>query len=462
MLPDSQAIVTMKNIGKYRIIKELGKGATAVVYLCQDPDVDRQVAVKLVRFDQENAVVSRRMQKLFRTERAIAERLVHPNIVQVYDAVVEEERAYLVMEYVEGVSLEDFCRIDHLRPLHRVIGIIFKCCMALDHAYHQGVIHRDIKPANILVDKDGNPKIADFGLAININKDMDRDSTFVMGVGSPAYMSPEQIKAYPLNQKTDLYSLGVVLFQMLTGRLPFRAKSQGALVYKIMNMDTPVPSRLNPGVPVKLDAILKKALEKDLYNRYSNGAEFAKDLSTVRFKIMGDNEEYAVQDTRRFEALRKLEFFLEFENIELWEILRSAVWREVGARVALMKEGQEDKRFGILVSGQVEVSLEGKALCKLGEGEVIGEMAYLHPNNNKRHATVITLEPCRFLEISGPALALASDELQERMRNALIARILNRLRDANRKLAELSTETDGDASATVSETGEVKLELTPA
>jgi serine/threonine protein kinase len=453
----------MDSIGKYRIIKELGKGATAVVYLCQDPDVDRQVAVKLVRFDQESALVSRRMQKLFRTERVIAERLVHPNIVRVYDTVVEKDRAYLVMEYVEGVSLEDFCRIDHLRPQHRVVGIIFKCCMALDHAYRQGVIHRDIKPANILVDKDDNPKIADFGLAININKDMDRDSTFVMGVGSPAYMSPEQIKAYPLNQKTDIYSLGVVLFQMLTGRLPFQAKSQGTLVYKIMNMDPPVPSRLNPNVPVKLDKILKKALEKDLYSRYSNGAEFAKDLSTVRFKLQGEREDYVERDNRHFEALRKLEFFLEFENVELWEVLRSAIWREVGPHVALMKEGQEDKRFGILVSGQVEVSMGGKVLCRLGEGEVVGEMAYLHPLDNKRHATVVTLEPCRFLEISGPALALASEELQERMRNSLITRLLNRLRNANRRLLkETPQEGIKDAVIASSDISSLKLELLPS
>jgi serine/threonine protein kinase len=452
--------INMKNIGKYRIIRELGKGATAVVYLCQDPDVNRQVAVKLVRFDQESIAVSRRMQKLFRTEQAIAERLEHPNIVRVYDTMVEDKWAYIVMEYVEGVSLEDFCRIDRLRPLHRVTSIIFKCCMALDHAYRQGIIHRDIKPANILVDKDDNPKIADFGLAININKDMDRDSTFVMGVGSPAYMSPEQIKAYPLNQKTDLYSLGVVLFQMLTCRLPFRAKNQATLVYKIMNMDPPVASHLNPGVPPKLDDILKKALEKDLYSRYSNGAEFAKDLSAVRYKILGDNETYVAQDTQHFEALRKLEFFLEFENVELWEILRSSTWREVGAHVALMKEGQEDKRFGILASGQAEISVDGKALCRLGAGEVVGEMAYLHPSNSKRCATVVTLEPCRFLEISGPALALASEELQERMRDALTARALDRLREANRRLSAVVTETAERESASLG-ASEMKLELMP-
>ncbi len=123
----------MERIGKYRVVRELGKGATAVVYLCDDPDEDRQVAVKLVRFDSDNAAVSRRLRKLFQTEDAIARRLDHANIVKIYEAVVEENQAYIAMEYVDGVSLEDFCRIDRLLPLYRVVGIIFKCCLALDH-----------------------------------------------------------------------------------------------------------------------------------------------------------------------------------------------------------------------------------------------------------------------------------------------------------------------------------------
>jgi eukaryotic-like serine/threonine-protein kinase len=420
----------MEKIGKYRVIRELGKGATATVYLCDDPDVERQVAVKVISFGQDSAAMSRRMRKLFQNEGMVSRRMNHPNIVQVYDTVVEEDFAYLAMEFVDGFSLEERCRIDNLLPMHRVTGIIFKCCMALDSAFRQGIIHRDIKPANIIIAANDEPKIADFGLALNMNKDMDRDSTFIMGVGSPAYMSPEQIKGYPLNQKTDLYSLGVVMFQLLTGRLPFRAANQATLVYRIINTDAPPVTAYNPNLPEGLNAIMRRALEKDLYSRYKNGAEFAKDLSAVRYQIVEEDE--TVQDSRHFEALRKLEFFTEFENVELWELLRVSIWRDVAPNVAIVREGESNKMFGIIISGCAEVSVAGRALCRLGVGEPVGEVAFLHPSSSLRCATVTTLETVLFLEINAAALALSSEELLERVRNALLARMIKRLREVNK------------------------------
>ena len=426
----------LEKVGKYEVIRVLGKGATAVVYLGRDPDSGREVAIKLIKFGDDNAAMSRRLRKLFQIEDSVGRRLKHPNIVELYDAVVEDDHAYIVMEFIEGTSLEQYCAINKLLPMHRAIGIIFKCCLALDYAFRQGIVHRDIKPANIMIDKDDNPKITDFGLALNLSKDMKRDSTFIMGVGSPAYMSPEQIKNYPLNQKTDLYSLGVLLFQLLTGRLPFRANNQGALVYKIVNMETPSVCALNPNLPAGLDPILKKALEKDLYNRYRNGAEFAKDLSTVRYQMLDEDE--TQNDTSHFERLRKLEFFTEFEDIELWEVLRIAVWREVASKVMLIREGDNSRVFGVIVDGFVEVSVEGRSLCRLGAGEIVGEMAYLHPSDSTRSSTVVTLEPTLFLEINSAALDLSSDEVVERFRKTLIAKVIGRLRGANKALAKLS------------------------
>ena len=258
---------TPDKIGKYKIVREIGRGATAVVYLAESPEYPEPVALKHVRFDdkiKDEAKWNRRLLKLLKAEEAVSSRLNHPNIIRIFDASIEPTQAYVVMEYFAGGSLERYCSFENLLPIHRTIGIVFKCCMALDHAYRQGIVHRDIKPANILVDDQDNVKITDFGLAMNINKKIDTDSTFIMGVGSPAYMSPEQIKGYPLNQKTDLYSLGVLLFHLLSGRLPFRASNPAQLVYKIINADPPSVSQLNPDVLEQVDAVIRKALEKDL------------------------------------------------------------------------------------------------------------------------------------------------------------------------------------------------------
>ena len=453
-----------EKIGKYEIIRTLGKGATALVYLCRDPDTDQEVAVKVILLGNNNAAMSRRLMKLFQTEAGIGQRLNHPNIVRIYDTVVEPERAYIVMEYVEGTALDQFVSISKLMPLHRVIGIIFKCCLALDYAYREGVIHRDIKPANIMVTNDDEPKITDFGLSLNLQKEEGKDSTFIMGVGSPAYMSPEQIKAYPLNQKTDLYSLGVVLFQMLTGRLPFRANNPATLVYRIINLDTPSISALNPNLPPALDPILKKALEKDLYNRYKNGAEFAKDLAAVRYQILEEDD--TKEDLTHFQQLRVLPFFLDFDDVEVWESLRICVWRNLAEKVTLIKEGEDGRMFGVIVKGFVEVSCEGRSICRLGPGEVVGEMAYLHPKSGLRRTSVVTLEPTVFLEVNSAALGLSSEEVQEQFNKALIARVLDRLAEADKALAQhgaRAVTADGGAVITAATTsaGKFDLELLP-
>ncbi|MDD2990216.1 MAG: serine/threonine-protein kinase [Zoogloea sp.] len=428
---------TPDKIGKYKLIREVGRGATATVYLAEHPQYPEPVALKLVRFDdkaKDEAKWNRRLMKLLRAERDVSTRLDHPNIIKIFDTTVEKDYAYIVMEYFPGTTLEQYCSFQNLLPLHRVIGMIFKCAMALDYAYRQGIVHRDIKPANILVDDQDNVKITDFGLALNISKKSASDSTFIMGVGSPAYMSPEQIKGYPLNQKTDLFSLGVVLFHMLTGRLPFRAKNPAQLIYKIINAEPPQVSQINSELPEQLDGVIRRALEKDLYSRYKNGADFAKDLSAVRYKILDDNS--APVDGTRYSILRKMPFFTEFEDVEIWEILRISRWRKVEANTLLIREGDSDQRFGIIIEGRVEMSVDGHRVCELAYGEVFGELAYLDQQDHRHTSTAVATTGTVYLEVNPSALSLATDECQEAFRSRLVTIVARRLGQAYRELSK--------------------------
>jgi non-specific serine/threonine protein kinase len=187
-----------------------------------------------------------------------------------------------------------------------------------------------------------------------------------------------------------------------------------------------------------MDRVIRKALEKDLYSRYKNGAEFAKDLSSVRFKILDDN--YTPPDTTRFSILRKMPFFTEFDDVEVWEVLRFSSWRQFQPHAVLMREGDSDNRFGIIVSGHAQVSIGGRLLAELGPGDVAGEMGYLDPLHVRRSATVIAASPIAFLDISPSALALASEECLEHFRGQLISTLVQRLVRANVALAAQGEE----------------------
>ena len=419
--------------GPYQVEEEVGEGATSVVYRAHHVETGAVVALKVMRLGGKKAKMARRLKKLFMTEAAMASRVQHPNIVQIYSAEIEDDHAYIAMEFVKGTPLRDFCSFDRLLPAHRVTEIVFKCAMALDFAGRRGIVHRDIKPDNILLSDGDEVKIMDFGLALNLRKG-GGDSTFIMGVGSPAYMSPEQIKDYPLNIQSDLYSLGAVMFELLTGRLPFRAKNRAALMYKIINMDAEPVSLLNPSVPDQVDPIVKRALEKDLYSRYHTGIEFAQDLSGAKFQILDDAD--SVRLTRRFSMVRSCMAFVEFENDEVWEILRISHWREYNEMREFLSEGDSGANFGVLLQGEVEVALNGKQLAVLGPGEVIGELAFFNPGKTTRSGTVVAISDCVFLEVSAAAYALASEECQEHFRKLVVDTLIKRISASNEKLIE--------------------------
>src|SRR5438477_10696755 len=229
------------NIGKYPVKKEIGSGATSKVYLAHDPFANRDVAIKVFQFDKHaDAQEERMVHKSFVAEASLAGKLNHPHIVDIFDAVVEPDRSYLVMEYVPGTTLEAYARPDQLLPVAKVVEIVFKCIRALEYACRHGIIHRDVKPANLLLSEPGETKVTDFGASFQQKL---TDTTQLSGVGSPAYMSPEQIRMESLTHQTDIYSLGVTMYRLLTGRLPFAAATQAALTYAILNIEPTRPAK---------------------------------------------------------------------------------------------------------------------------------------------------------------------------------------------------------------------------
>lgn len=255
----------MDRIGKYDIKQKLGEGATSTVYLGYDSFAGRDVAVKVI---YPEVLKDREKGQLYRhllvNEASLAGKLLHPHIVQIFDAVIGDDQSYIVMEYVSGGTLEQFCSPRNLLPLNRMVEMIFKCTRALEYANRLGITHRDIKPANILLAKEGNTgdiKISDFGAALMTGTD--QSQTQVSGVGSPAYMSPQQVRDQPLNHQTDIYSLGVVMYQLLTGRLPFTATNNYSMIYQITSHEPLPPSTFRTEIPPGLDAIVARAMQKD-------------------------------------------------------------------------------------------------------------------------------------------------------------------------------------------------------
>ena len=268
-----------QSIGKYHVVSELGRGATGKVYLAEDSFAKRKVAIKVAYPDAlkkgDDAAFYRSM---FLNEAALAGKLNHPHIVQIYDAVVEDDYSYIVMEYVEGGTLEKFCQPGSLLEPREVAEIVFKCVRALAFAHALGLTHRDIKPGNILHTEGTDIKIADFGAAINRVS----DRTMIMNVGSPAYMAPELVTgSAQASHLTDIYALGVVMYYLLTGKLPYQGANTMSVIYQIVNTEPDPPGKARPGLAPELDAIVMKAIAKGPDDRYQSMAELSRDLSEV-------------------------------------------------------------------------------------------------------------------------------------------------------------------------------------
>ncbi len=423
-----------ENLGKYEVISEIDRGSMGTVYLGHDPYIDRHVAIKVAHSEQLNDEEGGdRFRKMFFNEAHTAGRLTHPNIIGIYDAGVDGDACYIVMELVEGGdTLKKFCRQDNLLPIEKVVETIFKCAKALDYAHKQGVIHRDIKPTNILVTKDGDVKIGDFSIA-HLSK-MDSTDTMPMGlVGSPRYMSPEQVSEDYITSQTDLFSLGIVMYELLAGKHPFAAETFSRLVQRILNEDPPAVQQFRTDIPNSLVKILNKALAKSRDDRYQMGMELASELS-IAFDALLERPEENISEQEQFQAVKQLDFFEGFPDAEIWEIVRAGKWQDYRDRDEIIVEGELDDSFYIIVKGQVWVQKGGKDLRALMAGDCFGEMGYLA--KTKRTATIAATGVTSLLKVNSTVISQVSLNCQVRFLKVFLRTLIHRLSVTTEKMSQ--------------------------
>ena len=281
-------MATMVRAGRYEITGELGRGAMGVVYRAVDPVIGRNVAVKTIRLSEEGTGLTRsELLKRFQTEARAAGLLTHPNIVVVYDAGEENGLFFITMELVEGKSVQSLLDYGEAFPVPRLLRIMEQTCSALQFAHDRSVVHRDIKPANLMLTADDTVKVTDFGTAKILQFGTVQQTTHVMG--TPSYMSPEQVKGRPVDGRSDIFSLGVMFYEMLTGEKPFPGQSVTTVIYKIVNEDPIPPRQLNPSVHPGLNDIVMRALAKEPEVRYQTCRELQEDLKNYRSMGAGGN-----------------------------------------------------------------------------------------------------------------------------------------------------------------------------
>ena len=317
-----------ERMGKYDVIREVGRGSTGTVYLSHDSYYGRDIAIKAYRIaaddDPARAKVAR---KMFLSEAHMVGMLQHPNIMPIYDAGEESGYYYVVTEFIHGArTLSAYTRPDNLLPVEDVLTLMFKCAKALHYAHSRGVIHRDIKPSNLMLTTDSDLRLIDFGIALHNDADFSR----IEGIaGSPSYMSPEQVQSLELTNHSDLYSLGAVMYELLTGHRPFRAGALAKLLHQIVYATPPPMLSIRPDLPTELEAVVATAMHKEPDKRYPNGAEFANAIARVHAQQRKDTDRSDRQE--HFNLLRRLKFFHDFSSDEIWEVLRAGTWQRARA-----------------------------------------------------------------------------------------------------------------------------------
>ena len=317
------AAASERRIGRYTILKPIGQGGMGTIYLGRDPVIGRQVAIKVISVKPDlSEEQARQYRERFLREAQAAGALIHPNIVAVHDIGVDAEMGspYIVMEYVPGRDLRQVMQDSVAMTSATAIRFVLPIAAALDHAHRRGIVHRDVKPANVLIGEDGEVKIADFGVARLPGSDLTQVDQFV---GSPGYVSPEQLKGEAIDGRSDLFALGVMLYQMLTGRLPFEGENVSELLYRVASEQAKPPSAVRRGVSPAFDPILARALSKDPGERYQTGKEMMEALAAVPVEEPEEIRPGSPEVKKRPAPMRGLSF--PHPDASWWDLERE--WR---------------------------------------------------------------------------------------------------------------------------------------
>lgn len=422
-----------EKLGKYEIKKLIGRGSMGLVYEGYDPYADRAVALKVALLESlKDGESGERYRKMFFNEAHTAGMLKHPNILEILDAGADGDNCYIVMELISGAdTLKSHTTPDNLLPLEKVVEIIFKCAKALDYAHRKGVIHRDIKPTNILLSKDKDIKIGDFSIAHLVNTEM--TNTLPMGfIGSPRYMSPEQVQEDNISNQTDLFSLGIVMYELLTGYHPFTTDSFSKLIHKIIHEKAPPLSTYGDGIPDILEKIVHHALQKNPAKRYKMGLNMAADLSLAFDYLERPRQKIEVEE--KFNAIQQLEFFKEFPEAEIWEIIRACIWQEFDEGSEIIVEGDIDDAFYIITSGSVAVHKENQVIGRLERGACFGEMGYL--SKTHRTATITAADRVQLMKINATLIEQVSVDCQLHFSQVFLRTLVKRLSDTTSMVVE--------------------------
>lgn len=430
---------------RFQMRKELGRGAAGEVHLAYDTYLQREVALKLTRSGYlDNPQESIRNRKMWLNEMRLAGKLQHPFIVQIFEACSTDEFDYLVMEYVPGGTLKQFTSFDNLLPINKLIDILYKVCNALDYSHKMGILHRDIKPSNVLLGENNAVKVSDFGAAFLLNS----DTTQVDMVGTLPFMPPEQFQQARPSMQSDVYAVGVMAYQLLTGQLPFTAKSYDEMIYQKLHEEALPLEKRRQDIPRALRFAVHRAMHKDREMRYNSWKAFCDDLAAA-LPSMEKVEEIQF-NAGHFDVLRNLGFFEHFTDNEVWETVGISQWQESKAGEYIVRENEVGSSLYVMLNGEAVVSKNEVELTRMHSGSCFGEIAYLDEERHTRLATVKAVTDIRLIKIEGESLQHASASLQASFAKAFLALMISRIKDTDRRLLSILLAQPGEKTSTTS------------